>query len=284
MSSPSFRRMTPWVGRLIAVNAVVQLLLATVLTSDRVLGALAFSPRTASSEPWTFVTYMFVHSGLLHLALNMLALYMFGATVENQMGSRSFILYYLYCGVGAAVFSLVLAKIGFPVSAFLGASGAVLGVALAFAMLWPDAEIMVFPFPFALRARTLVLAFVAITVVLAWLSAVRVVNDGVAYLAHLGGLLFGYLWFKLPALSRGSPVAQPRQVERVVMVQTASREHEPHSAAPLRSAARPANDDPMTAEVDRVLDKISAKGIGSLTAEERRFLDEVSKRKRKDLN
>jgi membrane associated rhomboid family serine protease len=284
MNSPTFPRMTPWVGRLIVANAVVQLLLATVLTSERVILALTFSPHLAPREPWTFVSYMFVHAGLLHLATNMLALYMFGAAVENRMGSRTFILYYLYCGIGAAAFSIFLSWVGFPVYTFRGASGAVLGVSLAFAMLWPDAEIMVFPFPFALRARTLVIAFVTIDMLFAWLSAVRVFNDGVAHLAHLGGLLFGYLWFKVPAISQRRPAAQPRQVERVVMVQSATRDHETRAGPPARPASRASDNDPVTAEVDRVLDKISANGISSLTPEERRFLDEVSKRKRDDLN
>ena len=108
-SSPSYR-ITPWVGRLIVANAVVLLLLMTLFTSREIFQALQFSPRTALTRPWTFVSYMFVHAGLLHLLANMLMLYVFGTAVESRMGSRNFILYYLYCGVGAAVFSLLLAR------------------------------------------------------------------------------------------------------------------------------------------------------------------------------
>ena len=123
----SFPRVTPWVGRLIAANAVVMLLLMTVLHGGLGSGRRSSSlPTTALQHPWTFLTYMFVHGGVLHLAVNMLALYVFGTAVESRMGSRSFLLYYLYCGVGAAVFSLALAGL-MQVDPFVGASGAVLG-------------------------------------------------------------------------------------------------------------------------------------------------------------
>ena len=126
-------RITPWVLRLIIANAVVLLLMRTLFTSPALAGSLAFSPQDALREPWTFFTYMFVHAGLLHLLGNMLMLFVFGSAVESRMGSRTFILYYLLCGVGAAVFSLGLSGI-MQVSAFVGASGAVLGLALAFAI------------------------------------------------------------------------------------------------------------------------------------------------------
>src|SRR4051812_49537483 len=125
-SSPSFR-ITPWVGRIIIANAVVLLLLMTLFTSADLFQALQFSPRTALTQPWTFVSYMFVHAGLLHLLANMLMLFVFGTAVESRMGSRNFLLYYLFCGVGAAVFSLLLAGI-MPVNGFIGASGAVVRV------------------------------------------------------------------------------------------------------------------------------------------------------------
>ena len=274
--SATFPRMTPWVGRIIVVNAVVQLLMATVLTSGAVASALGFSPYAALVRPWTFLTYMFVHGGLLHLATNMLALYVFGTAVENRMGSRSFALYYLYCGVGAAVFAVLLSLFTTQ-SPFVGASGAVMGVALAFAMFWPDAEIVVFPIPIPIRARTLVILLAAFDLLMAQFT------DGVAHEAHLGGMLFGYVFFKLQGFARRRPALQPRQAERVVMVQSGIRESEPRTQAPVRPASR-SGPDPVAAEVDRVLDKISEKGIASLTPEERRFLDEVSKRKQRDLH
>src|SRR3954465_14353192 len=124
-------RITPWVLRLIIANAVVLLLMRTVLTSPDLAAALPFDPSSALRHWWTFLSYMFVHAGLLHLLGNMLMLFVFGTAVESRMGSRNFLLYYLFCGVGAAVFSLLLATV-LPMGGFVGASGAVLGVAVAF--------------------------------------------------------------------------------------------------------------------------------------------------------
>ena len=275
-SSPSYR-ITPWVARLIIANAVVLLLLMTLFTSREVFQALQFSPRTAFTRPWTFVSYMFVHANLLHLLANMLMLFVFGTAVESRMGSRTFLTYYLFCGVGAAVFSLLLAGV-MPVSAFIGASGAVLGVAVAFATFWPDAELIVFPIPVPIKARTLVIGLVVLDVIGSRLWP----NDGIAHLAHVGGALFGYLFFRVQSLSRRSPSAPARTVERVVMVQSGSSEPEQHTPVTPMRPRRRVDSDPVAAEVDRVLDKISEKGLSSLTAAERRFLDEVAKKKKHD--
>ena len=275
-SSPSYR-ITPWVGRLIIANAVVLLLLMTLFTSRDVFQALQFSPRTAFIRPWTFVSYMFVHANLLHLLANMLMLYVFGTGVESRMGSRAFLMYYLLCGIGAAVFSLLLAGIT-PVGAFVGASGAVLGVAVAFAVFWPDAELVVFPIPVPIKARTLVIGLVALDLIASRLWP----NDGIAHIAHVGGALFGYLFFRVQSLSRRGPSQPARTVERVVMVQSGSSEPERRTPVTPMRPRRRIDSDPVAAEVDRVLDKISEKGISSLTAAERRFLDEVAKQKKHD--
>lgn len=273
MNSTPYPRITPWVGRLIIANAVVLLLLLT-LFSPSLAAYFEFAPARAFSQPWTFVTYMFVHLGLLHLVVNMLMLFVFGSAVETRMGSRAFIWYYLYCGVGAAVFALALSGI-MKVQPFAGASGAVLGVGLAYAMFWPDAELILFPIPIPLRART----FVAVLAGLDLFGALYF-HDGVAHLAHLGGLLFGYLFFRAQAASRRPP-APAHTVERVVMVQSNGPDQaRTGPSGPARSSRPRVDSDPVQAEVDRVLDKISAHGLGSLTAAERRFLDEVAKQKK----
>jgi membrane associated rhomboid family serine protease len=275
-SSPSYR-ITPWVGRLIIANAVVLLLLMTLFTSPDVVRALQFSPSAALTRPWTFVTYMFVHGGLLHLLTNMLMLYVFGTAVESRMGSRHFLLYYLFCGIGAAVFSLLLAGL-MPVGPFVGASGAILGVAVAFAMLWPDAELIIFPIPVPIKARTLVIGLVALDLIGSRLWP----GDGIAHIAHVGGALFGYLFFRVQSLSRRAPAQPARAVERVVMVQSGSSEPDRRTPVTPMRPRRRVDSDPVAAEVDRVLDKISEKGISSLTPAERRFLDEVAKKKKHD--
>jgi membrane associated rhomboid family serine protease len=254
-------RITPWVLRLIIANAVVLLLMRTVLTSPDLAAALAFDPASALRHWWTFLSYMFVHAGLLHLLGNMLMLFVFGTAVESRMGSRAFLLYYLFCGTGAAVFALGLSSF-MAVSPFIGASGAVLGVALAV----------------LIRARTLVTILIGIDVFFSFLMP----SDGIAHLAHVGGAGFGYLFFRLQGMSRRTPHPPPRAVERVVMVQSGPAEPERRTpVTPVRQRRR-ADADPVAAEVDRVLDKISEKGIGSLTPAERRFLDEVSKQKKQE--
>ncbi len=270
-------RITPWVLRLIIANAVVLLLMRTIFISPALADALAFSPAGALRHPWTFFSYMFVHAGLLHLLGNMLMLFVFGTAVESRMGSRAFILYYLMCGAGAAVFSLGLSGI-MQVSPFVGASGAVLGVAFAFAMYWPDAELIVFPIPVPLRAKTLVALLVGLDVLFYFLTP----GDGIAHLAHVGGVAFGFLFFRMQGLSRRSPHPPPRAVERVVMVQSGAAEPERRTPVTPARARRRVEADPVAAEVDRVLDKISEKGIASLTPAERRFLDEVAKQKKSE--
>jgi len=275
MNAYGLPRPTPWVWRLIIANAVVLLLLETVV--GRLEPALAFTPNLgeALAHPWTFGTYMFVHGGLLHLAFNMLILYSLGTRVEERMGGRSFILYYLYCGLGGALFSLGLASLqGAPM---VGASAAVLGVAVAFAMFWPDAELMVFPLPWPIRAKTLVIAFLVLDLVMALFNP----GDGVAHVAHLGGAAFGYLFFRFQRHAGPADVPRRRPVEGPVMVQSLSREAD-RADTPVprpRRRAEPESD-PVAIETDRLLDKISGQGIASLTPAERKFLDDVSKRKR----
>lgn len=267
MSIFEAERPTPWVWRIIAANAVVLLLLMTLFPA--LTPALGFYPSltAAVGRPWTFFTYMFVHAGVLHLAFNMLMLYFLGRPVEQRMGGRAFILFYLACGLGGAVLSLGLSFLQpYPV---VGASAAILGVAVAFAMSWPDAELMVFPIPIPIRARTFVMVLVGIDLAFAVLAP----GDGVAHLAHLGGAMVGYLYFRIQQLSTPVPAPRPRQLQQAVMVQSGRRE----AVRPPRR--RDPERDPVAAEVDRVLDKISAQGIASLTAEERKFLDEISKKK-----
>jgi membrane associated rhomboid family serine protease len=275
MSIYGLPRPTQWVWRLIVANAVALLLLTALVPG--LVPDLVFSPSLADAlhRPWTLGTYMFVHAGLLHLAFNMLVLYSLGTRVEERMGGRAFILYYLYCGLGGALFSLGLAAI--QPGAIAGASAAVLGVAVAYAMFWPDAELMVFPLPWPIRARTLVIALLVLDLAMALFAP----GDGVAHVAHLGGAVFGYLFFRFQAFTGPSRLPRARIVERAVMVQSGVRELErADTPVPRPRREAPRDRDDIAIETDRLLDKISDQGIASLTAAERKFLDEVSKRKR----
>jgi membrane associated rhomboid family serine protease len=275
------RRITPWVGRLLAANAIVLLLQQTIFTSDSLTDLLSFTASLALQRPWTFVTYMFVHAGILHLAANSLALFVFGPAVERRLGSSTFILYYLYCGIGAAFFSLLLHTVNLGPDAMVGASGAILGVAYAFSRIMPDAQLMVFPIPVPIRARWLILMLAAFDVV-----GLFLLNDNIAHGAHLGGLLSGAFYFVLRGIARPAdpmPIASPRP--RVPVAVRGSAPPAPsrtrsEAAAPQVSRESQSRRGEETAEIDRVLDKISASGIDSLTPDERRFLDAVARRRR----
>jgi membrane associated rhomboid family serine protease len=278
MMSPTPFPLTPWVRRLLAVNGAVYLLGATVFTGPWFLQTLGFVPRAAAQQPWTFLTYMFVHQSLLHLAVNALMLVLFGPAVERRMGGGTFLRYYVLCGLGGPLAAFGLALLTPHVGPFGGASAAVFGVALAFAFAWPEARVFVFPLPWPVPAGLLV-GFLA---VLGLVPFVLETRDGVAHLAHLGGFLLGFLYLKggefverRGALPEGVAPAQPVLVAH--HSEAAGGEEPPAERPPVH----PTRDDPAS-EMNRVLDKISREGITSLTAAERRFLDDVSRRLRQE--
>src|SRR4029077_9997831 len=121
--------MTPWVRRLIVANLVVFLLQLTIFVNPWFEMTFGFAPLAAVARPWTFFTYMFLHAGPLHLAVNLLALFVFRPQVEERMGSGPFLGYYLLCGLGGAGLSFVLMQLK-PVGTVVGACAAVCGVLL----------------------------------------------------------------------------------------------------------------------------------------------------------
>lgn len=271
---------TPWVGRLLVANLIAYLLKSTLFWAPRFLALFGFSPLAVWAHPWTLVTYQFVHASILHLAFNLVALYFFGPPVEARLGGRRFIGFYILCGIGGAVLSALLVPL-FGDQLVVGASGAVLGVAVAFAWYWPDAPVQVFPFPEPFAAKWLVTFTVAISLALAWLSAATGLSDGVSHLAHLGGIGTAFLVLKAAdwRMTRHEQRLRRNSVPNAVVSSAAlvarSSDPERRSPAPRR---RPA--DRTQAEIDRVLDKISAGGINSLTPAERKFLAEMSRRMR----
>jgi membrane associated rhomboid family serine protease len=270
--------MTPWVLRILALMAVVQLVLQTIVTSDAAKAALTFDPHGGLSRPWTVVTYAFVHGGIFHLLFNGFALFAFGPTVERRLGGPAFLLYFTYCVVGAAAFAMIVDRVT-PVPPFIGASGGVIGIILAYSVIFPDNELIAFPIPVPIKARTFVM-LIAIYDLCGMLFLRSMFNDGIAHEAHLGGLLFGWLFFRLQGMKphAETPGAPKRPVEFKVAVRADGSDRP--TARPLdRPAARPPALDPAQAELDRVLDKISATGMTSLSPAERKFLDEVAKKK-----
>ena len=139
---------------------------------------------------WQPLTYLFVHDiSPFHVLFNMLTLWFMGRDVEMAWGMRRFIQYYLLCGIGAGLI-VVLVSFFAGQGTTLGASGAVCGVMLAFGMMFPDRELFFFPLPIAIKAKYFVAIMAALNVLLIPGSS------GVSYIAHLGGFLVGFLYFK----------------------------------------------------------------------------------------
>jgi membrane associated rhomboid family serine protease len=142
---------------------------------------------------WQLFTYMFLHDpmGFGHILFNMLSLWMFGADLERTWGTKRFLSFYFTCGVGAGICVVVINLLfGSPNQSVIGASGAIYGLLMAFGLLYPDRTIL-FSFLFPLKAKY----FVMIIGAIAFLSSFNV-NSGLSSVAHLGGMLFGYLYLR----------------------------------------------------------------------------------------
>jgi len=216
---------------------------------------LAFLPSYALVRPWSFLTYMFAHSTsqYTHILFNMLVLYFFGPRVEERLGSTHFIRLYLFSGVMGALLSIVFNQGG----SIIGASGAVFGVQLAFAKYWPRERIYIWGI-LPLEAWLLVV----ITTVIALWSGFTGGGGGVAHFAHLGGYLGA--WLYLLYVDRRSPARQWK-----AKLEKPARKAE---IGNWKSIDTSSIHEVNRAEVDRILDKISAKGVDSLTPAERTFL------------
>ena len=144
---------------------------------------------------WQPVTYMFLHSGFWHFFCNMFAVWMFAPVIEREWGAKKFLIYYIVCGVGAALtqeLTWLASTVAYP-AATIGASGAVFGILLAFAWLFPDQKmfLLFIPIPISSRIFVLLYALFELTAGVANLS-----GDNIAHFAHLGGLVFGYALIK----------------------------------------------------------------------------------------
>ena len=260
--------MSRWVLRLMIANFAIFLLMAVRLVPVGAVDWLGFAVPGFLTRPWTIVTYMFVHGGFMHVFMNMLALFFFGPPLEQKWGSRFFLRFYLVTGLGAAAFSVLLYSLTGP-TIMVGASGAIFGILVAFALNWPDAKIYLY-FVFPVPAKWFVAALGAFTL----LSTVQGSADGVAHWAHLGGLVTGFVFLRYgerigrlanSVFYKERPAAPRRKARRAAP---------PPDPTPRRR--RRADGDSLD-EVDRILDKIRESGMDSLSARERAFLDEVSR-------
>lgn len=287
-------RTTPAVRWLIALNAVVFFLQVTLFGADSVRDALGYRVVEQPGHWWTIGTHLFAHGTFWSLVLNVYLLFLFGPRLEQAWGTRAFRNFYLWCGLGGLVLHTVLVRD----SVLMGATGAVLGVAMAYAMRWPSEEVYLF-MTFPVRVRTLVSMLIAITL------AVGVVQAGeagaLASLTHVGGLAVAWMFGRTSSVGAGfdrlrqrvSPVpdepdetpravprSMPRSRERareVDEIVAQSQQALARQSAPVSPVTPARSPREGQAELDRVLDKISESGIDSLTADERKVLEARSR-------
>ena len=269
---------------------------------------------------WQFFTYMFMHGGFTHILMNMFMLWMFGMVVENVWGPKKFLFYYIVCGVGAGLCQ-ELAQYGtylveglanfdsvrvgttvLPMDVYLnmmntvGASGAIYGVLLAFGMLFPEERMFIIPIPIPIKAKWIVMG----SIVVELFSAIGTSNDGVAHLAHLGGMLFGFIliryWKKHPysgygdfGMNRGHQFFDrmkntwEQRGGRDTRNATNGNSESWSNTSQSNNANNRSDWDynaqkkQQQEEVDRILDKIRKSGYDSLTKDEKQKLFDSSK-------
>ena len=259
--------LTPGIRALLVANGVV-FLLQTILPALRLLPSgwieqtfgLVSSDVFARGHVWQLATYLFLHGGLMHLLFNMLGLWMFGSEIERSWGTRAFLTYYFFTGIGAGITTWLVCVLTHSPGLTIGASGAVFGILLAFGMLFPDRQILLY-FVIPIQAKYLVILYGFIEL----LSVAGGRMDGVARFAHLGGMLWGFVYLKSERF--GYPLrrwwgTRRKAVERQRM----------HGEAQRRQADQDRK--------DAILDKIAREGMGSLSREERKFLEDAARRGR----
>ena len=256
---------------------------------------------------YQFFTYMFLHGGFTHIFFNMFALWMFGSVIERVWGPKKFIFYYIVCGIGAGITQELVQYGTYMVEGLaayqyvnaggvqmttdayinlwttIGASGAVYGILLAFGMIFPNERLFIIPFPFPIKAKWLVMGYIAIEL----FSAMSGPGDGVAHMAHLGGMLFGFLliryWQKHPDSSQSFGRSRGQEFFENLKRRYDQRQQQNSHMKAEHTDPRCETDEEYNArkrknqeEVDAILDKIRKSGYDSLTKEEKKKLFDQS--------
>ena len=251
----------PAVKGLLIANGII-FLLQELLGVNSMFNLLGLTPTMFwKGYLWQPFTYMFLHGSFSHLLFNMLALWIFGSSLESVWGMRRFLRYYFLTGVGAALSNCLLTP-GADVS-IVGASGAIYGLLAAYGLLFPN-SILYISFLFPIRAKYLVLIF-GIFEFITSISMMQGANSGVAHLVHLGGMVIGVIYLKHHNIMRwGARKAKKVQREKTIVKQQMIYQSE----------------EKLRQEVDDLLDKINEVGIGNLTNWERKRLKQASEKLR----
>ena len=235
----------------------------------------AFFP-TSPLEAWRYFTYMFVHVDFWHFLFNMLMLWMFGDEVAEWMGTKHFTGMYLFCGVFAAFFSVVMCILGLTNNPIIGASGALMGIFVAYYRFFPERRLLLFFF-FPMKIKYAMWVMVAIDVFMA------PSGDGIAHLAHLGGVVAGFLYMYMyeggfRRLFAGMKSRGPKvKVTRGGRASSDDVRNEDSSDA-IEGEVFYMDEEK---RMDEILRKVSREGVQSLSASERKFLMEAGERLRR---
>lgn len=261
--------LTPWVKRLILANVIVFALQYLAPWGNLVTAIGEFYAPVSLMQPWRFFTYMFLHGSVWHILFNMLTFGFFGPRVEAQLGGRRFLALYFISGLSGAVLSYFMT----PDAAIIGASGAIFGIELAFAIFWPREKVYIWG-ALPIESRWLVILTTAYTVYAGFGTS----GGGIAHFAHLGGYIGAFLYLKW--IDFRSPLrAYQRKLETATYGKRGlgllgDNEEIARWEAIPRTGLHPMN----VEELDRVIAKAKRDGVRSLTADERAFLHRMSLR------
>lgn len=256
--------LTPWVRRLLIANVAIFILSAYFL--PYLYRDFVLIPALLWQRPWTGVSYMFLHGSWAHLLFNMIGLFFFGPRLEHRLGGGAFLKLYLFAGFGGAAFSFLFE----PGAAVVGASGAIYGVLLAFAMFWPRERIYIWGV-LPIEARVLMALLVGASLVMGFGGS----GGNTAHFAHLGGLVFAFVYLRWRGWRQGADARDFRQ-----------RMHE--AAAPSSGLPERAQLERWTGiqvdtlhelnreEVRLLLAKARVLGPRGLSPAERQFLDRMA--------
>lgn len=237
---------------------------------------------------WRFITFQFLHADLMHLLFNMVGLFFFGMIVEQYLGSKRYLAFYLLCGIAGACMYLLLNSLGMLVKEFtnkewvpfllfndkdtilVGASAGVYGVIMAAAYLMPHTKVLLF-FVVPMKLRTLAYGIVAFSFFYVALAQPNTNAGGHA--AHIGGAIAGFFFIRKPHLLHGF-------FDFLGRVDPTSRSNKARKTGAVRQPAKGSQrrGKVKEAEIDRILEKIHDKGLQSLTEKEKKMLREASKR------
>jgi len=177
----------PVTRNLVIANIVI--FLVEMAVGDEAIARFALWPLGSLFAPWQLVTYAFLHASVTHVLFNMLGLYSFGSDLERVWGTRRFLIYYFTCAIAAGLTQLVFSAVTGAQYPTVGASGAVFGLLLAFALLFPDRRVLLLFPPIPMRAPIFAVVYGVIELFL----GVTGTQEGVAHFAHLGGMLGGFV-------------------------------------------------------------------------------------------